>query len=217
MLKRIGSSQAGNSDGRSTHGGWCEATSEARTPVNLFLEGPRGAGKTTLLFGTLASSGLRTGGFAVRRVYAAGRSVGMEMVDLAAGTRDWLMTFDGSGRRQVNVACFRTVGVPAIRRALAEADIAVLDELGRFELDVPEFIEAVTDALDAPVPVVGVLKDESNWFLDGIRKRPDTWVIRLEEGTRETVAPSYRQYFSRLLWAVGLPRVTVGQNTRMEA
>ncbi len=64
-------------------------------------------------------------------------------------------------------------GVPAIRRALSEADIVVLDELGRFELEVPEFTDAVKDALDALL-VVGVLKDESNWFLDGVRERTDT-------------------------------------------
>jgi len=168
--------------------------------TNLFLTGPTRAGKTTLLFRTLLATRMRVGGFAVggfavKRVYRYGRCVRMDMIDLASRSRGRLVTFDASGMPAVTAEVFVTVGIPAIETALRDAQVVVMDEIGRFELKVPAFLEAVETALDSPVPVVGIIKDESNPFLDKVRSRRDIRLVRVVKDRREEA----RREFERLL------------------
>jgi nucleoside-triphosphatase THEP1 len=80
-----------------------------------------------------------------------------------------------------------------------------MDELGRFELEAPLFLAAVTQALDSPVPVVGVLKAESNLFLDGIRARPDVKVVTLDDsGAHAGARVAFEAAFRDLLRRSGL-------------
>jgi nucleoside-triphosphatase len=73
-----------------------------------------------------------------------------------------------------------------------------MDELGRFELGSPAFLAAVGEALDSSVPVVGVLKAESNPFLDSIRARPDTAVIDLDQAAEARFAAALTELLPRL-------------------
>lgn len=166
---------------------------------NLFLEGPRGAGKTTILMNSIAQCPLKTGGFAVKRVFVDGTFGGMEIVDLITGTKDWLIHIDELGNPNPNPNCFLTVGVPAIGRALLNADLIIFDELGRIELPVLPFIQIVQEALDSEKPVIGVLKDESNQFLDGVRYRQDVRTVRVEEWSRETANKEFKTLLTELV------------------
>jgi nucleoside-triphosphatase len=157
--------------------------------TNLFLTGPPGTGKTSLLFSALKAclpldaswpGWPGAGGFVVKRVYRGGRRVALDLVDLATGQRATLVSFPAPDRPQVTLEAFTGIGAAAVRRALEEARVVVMDELGRFEQGAPAFLAAVHEALDSPIPVVGVLKAESNPFLDAIRARPDTLIVNLE-------------------------------------
>lgn len=75
------------------------------------------------------------------------------------------------------VHTFDTFGASAVERAIRHGTLIVLDELGRFELQSERFMDAVHRALASEVPVVGVLKLESNEFLNGIRKRSDVTLL----------------------------------------
>lgn len=188
--------------------------------TNLFLTGPPGAGKSTILFSVLGLFLPRhaLGGFVVKRVYRQGRRVAMVLIDLRSQERGVLATFpdpERPHRPEVYPEAFEEVGVPAIRSALAESAVCVMDELGRFELGAPRFLAAVEEALASPVPVVGVLKAESNPFLDTVRRRPDTCVLAVGTGVaapvgarggpaapaagREAAAASFRRHLARLL------------------
>lgn len=171
-------------------------------PSNLFLTGPRGIGKTTLLWGVLGQHQVSPGGFAVEKVYRHGRRVALDLVDLSSGRRAGLAGFSGH-RPVVDHSCFLTVGVPAIAGAMESRRVVVMDELGRFELAVPAFMHAVMAALDSPLPVVGVIKDESNPFLDAVRARPDVRVIRLDPRERAAAEAEFAGALRRLLegWA----------------
>lgn len=168
--------------------------------TNLFLQGPIGAGKTTLLFNSIDSLNYhKVGGFAVKRIHLEDKVVGMEMVDLMTGSKDLMMSLETSGKRNVNLNCFLKVGVPAINEALAGASLVIMDELGRFELAVPDFLHAVETALNSKIPVIGVLKDESNPFLDGIRSRSDVRILGIEVKTRDLVAHTFRDLLAELI------------------
>ncbi|MGE5485998.1 MAG: nucleoside-triphosphatase [Ignavibacteriales bacterium] len=177
---------------------------------NLFLTGPRGAGKTTILFRALRDRRIRAGGYVVKKVYRGGRRTGMDIVDLLTGDRRRLITLvtceDCGGVPAapaipvIDLEGFVSIGIPAIQSALAGgADIVVLDEIGRFELAVPEFIALVEEALDSPAPVTGVVKAESNTLLDGIRSRPDVRLVRVDREERGRAEEEYRDLLSRLV------------------
>jgi nucleoside-triphosphatase len=169
----------------------------------VFLQGPKGSGKTTLLFKALNSCAWnagrpRLGGFVVKRVYSRGRWVALDIVDLLTRGRRRLVTIDNDGTRTRYPEVFTEIGVPAIERAVRFADIVAMDELGRIELGVPAFTTAVLDTLAGPVPVAGVLKDESNPFLDAIRAMPGVRVIKVSAGSRETAARDLGEAFEDL-------------------
>lgn len=188
---------------------------------NLFLTGPRGVGKTTILFRALRYCRVRAGGYVVKKVFREGRRVGMDIVDLTTGGRRRLITFIEARGSQVpevpvwgwslpvpvvDLGGFVEVGIPAIRSALeSRADIVVLDEIGRFEVGVPGFVDMIDEALCSPVPVTGVLKAESNALLDGIRARPDIRLVHVDRAGRNTAETEYRQLLRDLLLRMGRP------------
>ena len=49
------------------------------------------------------------------------------------------------------------VGVAALRQALKESDLIVIDEIGKMELLSPEFREAVTQAINSGKKVLGTI------------------------------------------------------------
>ncbi len=142
------------------------------------------------------------GGFTVKRVYQYGRQTAMDLVDLATGRRSRLVSFGGTTGPAPRPAAFEEVGVPAVLSALASSRVVVMDELGRFELAAPRFQAVVRRALEAPVPVVGVLKAESNPFLDSIRAHPEVRVIMLDPSDparRAAAAAEFRAALDALL------------------
>ncbi len=151
---------------------------------NFFLTGPRHVGKTTVLFAALERFPGPLGGFRVHRVFEGRRLRAFRMVDLSSGDSAVIASARRGGW-DVHVDAFEGVGAQAIRHAMACDRLIVMDELGRFELRAPGFRQAVMDALAGPVPVVGVLRVDSNPFLDAIRSREDTTVVEVTEGNRE--------------------------------
>lgn len=154
---------------------------------NLFLTGEKHVGKSTILSAAVDAHPGPVGGFRVERVFEGKRLRAFRLVDLISG-ESGVIASARRGGWEVHADVFESVGVQAIKRALASARIIVMDELGRFELRAPAFLQAVMDALAGPVPVVGVLKADSNPFLDAIRGREDTQVVEVTPETRAKAA-----------------------------
>jgi len=82
---------------------------------------------------------------------------------------------------KVQTEVFDDLGVELLRQ---KAEIVVLDELGRFELEAKKFQKEVFSLLDSEKIVIGVIKAESNPFLDKIRQRDDLIIHELEESNQ---------------------------------
>jgi nucleoside-triphosphatase THEP1 len=130
----------------------------------LFLTGPIGCGKTTILRTALGENVATAGGFSTERTYDGdGAHTGfilMRASELAlpparrSGRRFLIFEQDGSRRDD---AVF-TEYAAAILREAAFAPFALLDELGGFELMLPDFEAALHIFLQTDVPTIGVLK-----------------------------------------------------------
>jgi len=165
---------------------------------NLFLTGPKHVGKSTALFSALVKSPVTLGGFRVDRVFEGRRLRAFRIIDLDTSSSADISTARKGGW-DVHLEAFETVGVEAVRRGIRSAGLVVMDELGRFELRAYGFRQAVTDALDSPVPVVGVLKEDDNPFLKEIRSRDDTEILEVTEESRDDIRRYVEDWLSRVL------------------
>lgn len=82
----------------------------------------------------------------------------------------------------VDMNVLETIGVPAIEQAIKEAEVIVIDEVGKMEMESAAFCAAVKKALDSSKPMIMTLHKKSrNPLLQDIRRRDD---IRILEVTR---------------------------------
>lgn len=130
---------------------------------HLFLCGPSGIGKTTMIREALGEKLAEAGGFVTeRRLDRAGGILGYDLLPAAAAAgiegfsslRFLDYTTDPPARDN---EVFRVEAV----RLLQEAEyyqFAVLDEIGGFEMVIPQYRSQLGAFLSSPVPCIGVLK-----------------------------------------------------------
>ncbi len=131
---------------------------------HLFLTGPALCGKSAALRTVLGPSLLNAGGFVTeleRRRDGSLLRCSLLPAAVAGGAEgfDTLPYLDLSGPSPVHDSeVFRNEGVRMLQEA-AWYPFAVLDGIGGFELLIPQFRAALTELLNAELPLVGVLMD----------------------------------------------------------
>jgi nucleoside-triphosphatase THEP1 len=99
----------------------------------------------------------------------------------------------------VDVESLDIVGVAALERAVREADLVVVDEIGRMELCSPRFLPALEAALASPKPILGTILSAPHPLLDPLKQRPEVELYRLTTKNRDHLADALR---ARLLTEV---------------
>jgi nucleoside-triphosphatase len=174
----------------------------------LLITGKPGCGKSTLISRVvkeLQTFNIKIGGISTPDFRSAkGRRRGFLIRDVATGDEQVMAAIDISsdihvGRYSVDVVAIRKIGVRAINQAITEADIIVIDEIGKMELAVPEFKQCVVSALNSSKPVLGTIGlFLKSAFVTSIKQRSDVNIITLSRQKQEGV---YREV--RAL--IGLP------------
>ncbi|MEF8788422.1 MAG: nucleoside-triphosphatase, partial [Planctomycetota bacterium] len=147
-------------------------------PINIFITGRPGIGKTTAVMTAIERLALPMHGFYTREMREDGSRVGFEIRDLQGGSATMAhVDFDGPptvSKYGVDPEAVDRVGVAALRRALDEGTIAVLDEVGKMELASDAFVEILDELLDADIPVLGTVHAKQETHADRIRARDDS-------------------------------------------
>ena len=161
-----------------------EFSATAHKTRHLFLTGAKGVGKSTLLQALLAEKAGRRGGF--RTVKASGilsdrttLHILSRETGLSPSPDNYLFTCGDP--QTYDPAAFDRLGIVALQDA-EHADYLVMDELGPHETEATFFCRRVSELLDGPLPVYGVLQRADSEFLRDIAKRDD---VRIVEVTRE--------------------------------
>ncbi|BBD73845.1 NTPase [Sulfodiicoccus acidiphilus] len=128
--------------------------------LKTLLTGRPGVGKTTVILNVVQTmrGEAKFGGFLTPEVREKGRRVGFRIVDVLTGESVWLAREGGNSVGRYSL--FQDageLGLFAVRRALREADVLVLDEVGPMELKVPKLREAIVEALSSTMPVIGAV------------------------------------------------------------
>lgn len=165
--------------------------------ANVLVTGLPGCGKSTLvnrLVEKARTKGIIVGGISTPEFrLSTGRRGGFLIQDIATGEKQIMASVDRSspfsvGRYGVNLQAIQEVGVKAINSAITEADLVVVDEIGKMELAVSEFKTSVAGALNSTKPVLGTVGMRlKTAFVTEIKNRSDVTLFVLTPETRSQV------------------------------
>jgi len=163
---------------------------------NIFLTGSVGVGKSTIIRKVIKQLSLNVSGFSVDREGKKNDWNSFYLVEASSYNNDeqskksefnrFAFRNDYSKNWEINIQVFDEIGVQLLTN-IDYADVVIMDELGRFELSAYQFQKKVEEVLTSDKPVLGVIKDESNAFLDKIRNRKDVQIFRVTLENREEV------------------------------
>jgi nucleoside-triphosphatase len=154
--------------------------------LNHLITGRPGVGKTTAIC-RLADllEGRRLAGFVTEEVRVGGRRRGFRietfdgregtLADVAIESR-WRVS-----RYGVDVGGFERLVCPMLETAAAEAEVVLIDEIGKMECFSDRFCAAVEALADAPLPLVATIAARGPGLIAAMKARPDA---RLHEITR---------------------------------
>jgi nucleoside-triphosphatase len=157
----------------------------------LLLTGQPGSGKTALIKEALARTKVKGGGFYTEEIRTGGIRQGFRMATLD-GQEVTLAHVDISSphrvsKYKVDTGALDRVGISALRQALAESDLVVIDEIGKMELLSPKFKEAVTQAMNSGKKVLGTIMLNDHPFADEIKRHPQAEVLLVTRDNRTEV------------------------------
>lgn len=134
---------------------------------HLFLTGVSGIGKTTIIRQALGSAAGYAGGFITERVTDGdGRVEGFDLYPAAAAIGhdgfDGLRFLDlGTTPPRKDNEVFRESAAQMLREA-EFYPFVILDEIGGFEMLIPQFRNELAQLLNSDAPIIGVIKGAEN-------------------------------------------------------
>ena len=155
------------------------------------LTGRPGVGKTTIIKQALDRTSVRAGGFFTEEIRTGGVRQGFRIVTLD-GRSAILSHVDVKspyrvGKYGVDIEGLDRVGVVALRDAIKECELVVIDEIGKMELFSPYFRAAVLEAIDSGERVLGTIMLASHPWAGEIKRRPDVATISVTRMNRQQV------------------------------
>lgn len=169
----------------------------------VLLTGKPGTGKTTLIKKVIKELKRETGGFYTEEIRERDKRVGFKIKSLS-GEEGILAHINVRsefrvGKYGVNIGDLERVGLLAIKEAMEDDKLIVMDEIGRMELYSKKFQEQVLSCLESNRSLLGTIQDRHNEFLDKIRKREDVTIIRVTPKNRSLLLPQIIRLFKEEL------------------
>lgn len=156
------------------------------------LTGRPGSGKTTLLREAISQTRLKAGGFYTEEIRVQGMRQGFKIIALD-GNSAILAHVDlrspcRVSKYGVDLSELERVAIPAIRQAVRDCDLIVIDEIGKMELFSPSFRKVVEEAIESGKPVLGTIMLKPHPWADELKRHPAVEVILVKRDNHVQVA-----------------------------
>src|SRR2546425_958396 len=165
----------------------------------VLLTGRPSCGKTTVIKHVANGLAQRVGGFYTEEMRENGRRVGFKLLTLegreAVFAHVNFKTPERVGKYGLDLSALETVGVEALRKAVHDRQLVVIDEIGPMEIRSAIFRDAVSEALDSEVPVLATIFARSLPFTDAIKSRPNVTLIEVCPSNRERLVSQLSENF----------------------
>ena len=163
-------------------------------PCNILITGKPGSGKTTLvvrLVEWLAGDGFKAGGFVTEEIREGSHRVGFKVRDLG-GDAAVLAHVDYKGKPcvgkyGVDVKAFENIALRALEIGKREADLLVVDEIGRMEMASSSFRSSLLQLMDLPLPLLATVHMGKDAFTDSLLARDDVTVYHISPAIRDSL------------------------------
>ncbi|MFN2108261.1 MAG: nucleoside-triphosphatase [Anaerolineae bacterium] len=157
----------------------------------LLLTGHPGIGKTTIIRNVIAQVGNKAGGFYTEEIVGPGGRKGFRLIT-PDGKETIMAHVDlrspktlTVGRYGVDVKALERVGIAALRRAMQEKKLVIVDEIGTMELYSRAFCDAVMLAILGPTPVLGTIMSHSHPESDVFKTLAQVTLWEVNRTTRD--------------------------------
>jgi nucleoside-triphosphatase len=163
---------------------------------NILLTGRPGIGKTTLINKSvrrIKETGIKIGGISTREIRSGNIRKGFIIRDIESEREAIMASTDFEkgpliGRYRIDLSALVDVGVTAIRTAIDEAEVVVIDEIGPMELLSPEMSKIILRAIESTKPVLGVIHwKKRGRLIHAILSNPETKVIEVRHNNRDSL------------------------------
>ena len=167
--------------------------------MKIFLTGRPGIGKTTLIRRVLSSFKGKAEGFITEEIREKGERVGFLVRDLEG--KQALMAhvnfkeMPRVGRYGIWVSEFERVAIPALLKAKNEADLIVVDEIGKMEILSSSFREIIWEILHSPKALLGTISLAQDPFLEKIRRSKNLEIMEVTLENRDSLLSLILQRF----------------------
>ena len=168
--------------------GLCYPSVDRMNNIKIGITGLPGAGKTHALIKViemLEAEEIIVGGMITEPIVEDNRRVGFSVMDWRTKQKSVLAHTEIQskfmvGKFGVDLTILESVGVAALMCACEEANVIVIDEVGKMEVESEKFVGAVKFALDVEKPMLLTLHKKSrNPLLQDIRRRDDVRILEV--------------------------------------
>lgn len=159
--------------------------------MKVLLTGKPGVGKTTLLRKAIDPFLDKVGGFYTYELREGGKRVGF-VVKALNGPERLMAHIDFKdvpkvGKYGVSVKAFEEVALAAVKEALEEKELVLIDEIGKMELLSSSFRELVLEILRSPKHLLGTVPLKGPPFVEAVKKSEGIQVVEVNPSNRDEI------------------------------
>ena len=100
------------------------------------------------------------------------------------------------GKYGLDLSPLETISIEAVRKAIREREVTVIDEIGPMEIRSAIFRDVVNEAFNSRAPLLGTITARPFPFTDAIKKRRDVTLIEVRGDNREQLVSELSDHFT---------------------